>query len=64
MINLMRADFYRLRHSRALLIWEILIGGVTAAKTIDWGLKRNLTGWLAVRLVNNSASLFIWPCRW
>jgi ABC-type transport system involved in multi-copper enzyme maturation permease subunit len=59
-INLMRADFYRLRHSRALLIWEILIGGVTAVKTIDWGLKRNLTGWLAVRLVNNSASLFIW----
>ncbi|MCI1891993.1 MAG: ABC transporter permease [Schleiferilactobacillus perolens] len=60
MLNLMRADFYRLRHSRSLLIWEVFILGFTIFTTVNWGREKHLTGWLAVQLVNNSGGLFLW----
>ncbi|KRM33159.1 hypothetical protein FC83_GL003240 [Agrilactobacillus composti DSM 18527 = JCM 14202] len=60
MLNLMRADFYRLRHSRSLLIWEVFILGFTIFTTVNWSRSNHLTGWLGVQLINNNGSLFVW----
>ncbi|MEE6715713.1 ABC transporter permease [Schleiferilactobacillus harbinensis] len=60
MLNLMRADFYRLRHSRSLLLWEVLILGFTIFTTVNWSREKHLTGWLGVQLINNSGGLFLW----
>nr|WP_057820833.1 ABC transporter permease [Schleiferilactobacillus perolens] len=56
----MRADFYRLRHSRGLLIWEIILLGYTVFTTIYWGRSRNVTGWLGLLRINNTPDLFLW----
>lgn len=62
MLNIMRADFYRIRHSRSLLFWQLAILGFTAFATFSWGhdSKTTVTGWAAIAHINNSEGLFLW----